>query len=98
MEENITSNLSCEEIAQNIGMGYSWFRRIFKQYTGFSPALYMQELKIRKAKELLTNTMSTCKEIAYEVGFETPSYFNSAFKNNTGMSPKKYREMTQGRY
>ncbi len=97
MEENISSNLSCEEIAQKIGIGYSWFRRVFKEYTMFSPAHYMQELKIRKAKELLTNTTSACKEIAFEIGFETPSYFNIAFKNKTGMSPKKYREMTQGR-
>ncbi len=98
MQENIGSHLSAEDIAQKTGMGYSWFRRIFKQYTGFSPLQYMQELKIKKAKELLTNTILPCKEIAYELGFETQAYFNIVFKKTTNMTPKKYREITQGKH
>lgn len=97
MNENAQTKITCEEIAQRVGMGYSWFRRIFKQYTGFAPAQYMQELKINKSKELLTNTMLTCQEIAYEIGFETPSYFNISFKRKTGVTPKEYRKQTQGK-
>jgi AraC-like DNA-binding protein len=97
MSDTVQTKITCEEIAQRAGMGYSWFRRIFKQYTGFAPAQYMQELKINKSKELLTNTMLTCQEIAYEIGFETPSYFNISFKRKTGITPKEYRRQTQER-
>ena len=96
MQENIEQNLPGEAIARQIGMGYSWFRRIFKEYTGFAPNQYMQELKISKSKELLTNSEMNCQQIAYAVGFETPSYFNIVFKKKTGMTPSKYREFTQG--
>ena len=96
MQENIEQNLPGKVVAQQIGMGYSWFRRVFKEYTGFSPNQYMQELKISKSKELLTNTDLNSQQIAYSVGFETPSYFNIVFKKKTGMTPSKYREFTQG--
>ena len=77
-------------------MSYSSFRRFFKQYTGFTPAQYVLELKINKSKELLTNTDSSCQEIAFEMGFNTPSHFNMIFKKKTGMTPHQYRVMTQG--
>lgn len=96
MQETIEQNLPGEEIARQVGMSYSWFRRIFKEYTGFAPNQYMQELKITKSKELLTNTSLNCQQIAYAVGFETPSYFNIVFKKKTGMTPCNYREFTQG--
>ncbi len=98
MQENIGQNLSCEEIAEQVGMGYSWFRRVFKEYTGFAPAQYMKELKINTAKELLTNTPMSCQEIAYETGFETASYFNAVFRQKIKMTPGQYRAMTQGSF
>lgn len=95
MHEHIDSELSCEEIALSVGMGYSWFRRIFKDYTGFSPARYKLEIKIGKAKELLAHTNLSSQEVAYQTGFESPSYFNRAFKKITGQTPRDYRA---GRY
>lgn len=97
MQENITKNISAEDVASSIDMGYSLFRRLFKEHTGFAPAQYMQELKIIKSKELLTNTAMTCQEIAWTLGFESPSYFNIAFRKKTGMTPSRYREISQGR-
>lgn len=92
MEESLADNLPCQQVAEEAGMSYSWFRRVFKQYTGFTPGQYMQELKISKSKELLTETGLNCKEIAFELGFETPAYFNIAFKKKTGMTPNEYRK------
>ncbi|HZJ36300.1 MAG TPA: AraC family transcriptional regulator [Gillisia sp.] len=93
MQENLASQISCEQIAEQIGMGYSWFRRRFKHYTGLAPKQYIEELKISEAKELLVSTVLPCKEIAFRLGFETPSYFSNVFKKNTGMPPKKYRDL-----
>ena len=97
MQENILTNITGQEVAERIGMSYSWFRRIFKEYTGFAPGNYMHELKINRGKELLTNTDLACKEIAFDLGFETPAYFNIAFKKKVGMTPNEYRRFTQGK-
>ncbi len=95
--DNLHAHIAPEEIAAKLNMSYSWFRRIFKQYTGFSPSQYIIELRIQRSKELLTNTDMSSQEIAYEAGFENPDYFCTLFKKKTGMNPFKYREFTQGR-
>lgn len=96
MQERFDSRITGEEIAKTIGVGYSKFRKAFKNYTGFSPSQFIMELRIAKAKELLTNTDMSCQQIGFVSGFETPSYFHVAFKNKTGMSPVSYRNFTQG--
>lgn len=96
--ENYDKGISPESIAESIGMSYSWFRRIFKQYTGFSPINYIQEIKIRKSMEMLTNTNLQIKEIAYEAGFNNAEYFSTTFKKKTGYTPDRYRNFTQGRH
>jgi len=97
MNSNYSQEITPESVAKQVNMSYSWFRRIFKQYTGFGPAQYIVELKIQKSKELLTNTYMNSQEIAYEVGFDNADYFCTVFKKKTGMSPIKYREFTQGK-
>ncbi|MDR2949812.1 MAG: AraC family transcriptional regulator [Prevotella sp.] len=85
-----------KEIADKLNMSYSNFRKIFKEYTGFAPSQYIQELKIQKSKELLTNTLIPVKEIAYLMGFENQEYFFTAFKKKNKITPIEYRKFTQG--
>ena len=77
-------------------MSYSKFRKIFKEYTGFAPAQYIQEVRINMAKELLTNTSKSLKEIAFELGYENKEYFFTSFKKVSNMTPVGYRKLTQG--
>lgn len=91
MRDNAYNNKSPEEIAMELNISYSWFRRVFKQYTGFSPVQYQMEIKVQKAKELLTSTAMQIKEICYELDFESVSYFVTFFKSKVGVSPTKYR-------
>ena len=86
-----------EEIAESVCMGYSSFRKIFKEYTGFSPAQYVQNVRINKAKEILTNTNMTIKEIAIVLGYENNDYFFTAFRKKVGRTPQEYRTLTQGK-
>jgi AraC-like DNA-binding protein len=85
------------DVAQQLCMGYSNFRRIFKEYTGFSPAKYIQEVKMGKVKEALTNSTRPVKQVAYEMGYENEDYFFTAFRRLTGMTPVEYRKFTQGK-
>ena len=90
-------NINPEEVAHQLCMGYSNFRRIFKDYTGLSPAKYIQQVRMGKVKEALTNSSRPVKEIAYEMGYENEDYFFTAFRRITGMTPQEYRASTQGR-
>lgn len=85
-----------EALAEITCMSYSKFRKIFKEYTGFAPAQYIQEVRISMAKELLTNTSKSIKEIAFDLGFENKDYFFTAFRKGTGSTPVNYRKLTQG--
>ena len=91
MNENIYRQIDIQGIATNLGTSYSWFRKEFKEYTGFSPAQYFQELKLRKAKELLSETNLTIKEIAYKLDFSSYEYFLSFFRKRVGVTPSDYR-------
>ena len=91
MHENVAGDVDPEEIAMRLNISYSWFRRVFKEYTGYSPARYFQELKLRKAKELLIGTSLSAKEISYLLGFQSSEYFFSFFKRRTGFTPLGYR-------
>ena len=85
-----------QAIAERLNMSYSNFRKIFREYTGFAPLQYIQELKIQKSKEFLTNTTISVKEIAYLIGFENQEYFFSAFKKKNKITPNEYRKYTRG--
>lgn len=89
--ENLTNNISLEKIASEVNMSYSSFRKIFKEYTGFSPAKYIQEKKLQKAKDLLSSTDLAVKEIAYVLNFDSVAYFSSIFREKTGFTPLQYR-------
>lgn len=93
MSENVSKNIDIKGIATNLGISYSLFRRVFKEYTGYAPAQYFQELKLRTAKELLAETNHSVKEIAYELNFSSYEYFLSFFKKRVGFTPMEYRNM-----
>lgn len=95
IRESLEDSLTIQEIAQELGISYSSFRKLFKEHTGFAPALYQQNLKLQRAKELLSTSNESIKEIAYRLNFESPDYFSAKFKTQTGMTPSEFRNMTR---
>ena len=93
MSREVEGDLTIQQIAEQLGVSYSSFRKLFKEYTGISPALYLQDLKLQRAKELLTTTDMIIKEIAYKLNFDSPDYFSSKFKLKTGLKPSDFRNM-----
>jgi AraC-like DNA-binding protein len=93
MRERFDKDLSPEAIASSLNMGYSWFRKIFKRYTGLSPNQYKMQVKFQKAKELLNSSNMQIKEIGAFLNFESESYFITFFKNKAGVTPSLYRSM-----
>lgn len=95
IRESLEDTLTIQEIAQELGISYSSFRKLFKECTGMAPAMYQQSLRLQRAKELLSTTDESIKEIAYRLNFESPDYFSAKFKNQTGMKPSDFRNMTR---
>ena len=81
-----------EELAKEIGLGYSAFRKRFREYTGMAPLEYQIALRIRRASRLLTSTSIPIAEIAADTGFNTPNYFSRFFRKATGLSPAEFRK------
>jgi AraC-like DNA-binding protein len=88
---NIDKHISPEDVAQELQISYSRFRKIFKAYTGLAPGQFQIQLKVHKAKELLTNTNKSVKEIAFELNFESNFYFSKLFKEKVGLTPGEFR-------
>lgn len=88
----LESSLTIQQIAEELGVSYSNFRKLFKEYTGLSPATYQQDLKLQRAKELLSTTNLSIKEIAYRLNFDSPDYFSAKFKIKTGRKPSEMRD------
>ena len=91
IRESLESDLSIQQVAEELGISYSNFRKLFKEYTGLSPAIYQQDLRLQRAKELLSITNLSVKEIAYRLNFESPDYFSAKFKMKTGRRPSDLR-------
>jgi AraC-like DNA-binding protein len=88
---NIEQNISPVDVAHELQISYSRFRKIFKEYTGLAPGQYQIQLKIHKAKELLTHTKKSVKEISFELNFESNFYFSKLFKEKVGITPIQFR-------
>ena len=91
IRESLESDVTIQTIAEELGVSYSNFRKLFKEYTGLSPATYQQELRLLRAKELLTTTELSIKEIAYRLNFESPDYFSAKFKAKMGFKPSEIK-------
>ena len=91
IDEGVESSLSIRQVAEELGLSYSNFRKLFKEFTGFSPATYQQQAKMQRAKELLSTTGMSIKEIAYRLNFESPDYFSVKFRQKTGRKPTDFR-------
>lgn len=91
MRQNIEKILDLKSMAQKHNVSYSYFRKMFKKYTGVSPRQYHLQLQIMRAKELLISTDKSIKEISYELGFQSIFYFSNMFKKKEGTTPSAYR-------
>ena len=91
IRESLESETTIQGIAEELGVSYSNFRKLFKEYTGLSPATYQQELRLLRAKELLSTTDLSIKEIAYRLNFESPDYFSAKFKAKMGVKPSEVK-------
>jgi AraC-like DNA-binding protein len=92
IRENVEGEINFQDFAEKNHIGYSYFRKMFKKYTGVPPVQYHMDLKVLRAKEMLLYSDLSIKEISYELGFQSIYYFSRVFKNKLGLSPSEIRK------
>ena len=84
--------LNVDEIAEALGLSRSNLYRKIKSLTDYSPNELIRTIRVKYAKQLLNSKAKSISEVAYEVGFSSPSYFAKCFKDFYNESPTEYLE------
>lgn len=94
IETNYARSFDITLLAKTLNVSRSHFTTVFTQKVGETPHSYLNRIRIEKAKEFLTTTSLSITEVAYSVGFSSLERFSDAFKTQTGLSPKNFRNST----
>ena len=90
IQENLgNSEFNVERIGDEIGLSRVQLYRKVKALTGHSPVEMLRKARLMRARHLLRTTEKSVSEVAYAVGFSTPSYFSKCYKDEFGENPKK---------
>jgi signal transduction histidine kinase/DNA-binding response OmpR family regulator/ABC-type xylose transport system substrate-binding protein len=87
------ADLSVEDVARSLGISRVQLYRKVKAVLGTSPTDFVQSVRLTKARQLLLDETLTIAEVAYQLGFNSPSYFSTSFKARYQISPSEYRAL-----
>ncbi len=90
MAENLDGTMNVDEVGERLGVSQTRFYESFKAYTGMTPYQYFIQLKIHRAKEILSSGRTSVKEVAFRLGFDDQYYFSRLFKKKTGVAPSEW--------
>ena len=93
IDENISRDITMDEAAANIAISYNYFSRRFKELTGYSFPEYVNRRRIELSKAYLRDPSLKIADIAYMIGYHSPSTFSRAFKKYEDCYPTDYRRM-----
>lgn len=93
VHEYYHQNITIDNIADHIGISYSYLRMLYKEATGRNLSDYINHLRLQKAKQLLLETNYTVKEIVSMCGFNHERSFFRSFTQIEGTSPSKFKEL-----
>ena len=82
--------INAQYLAELCGISYDYLRQLFERFYGLTPIKYINDLKLKRAKELLASGMYSVSEAAYHSGFSDVSHFSRFFKANVGVLPSEY--------
>lgn len=85
--------MEMEQLARSVGLSRPHFFKLFKQYMGVTPNVYMNTLRSERAIEDLLHTDKTVTDIAFELGFSSQASFTRFFSSNVGIAPSEYRRV-----
>ena len=92
LNERISEKVDLELLARELPMGYSRFRKLFKNIIGLSPNQYILNLRLEEAKKLLKTSNLSINEIAHRCGFESMTHFCKFFQQKNNVSASQFRK------
>jgi AraC-type DNA-binding domain-containing proteins len=96
IDERFAESIDLDNIADEAYFSKFHFIRLFKNIYNKTPHQYLTQVRIEKAKLLLSTDISI-SEVCYSVGFESMSSFSGLFKKTVGISPSKFQQQQQQR-
>ncbi len=96
MDAHYMEKLSAEQIAEASRVSPSHLFRLFRKETGLTPYAYLTNVRMEHAMKMLLNTSYTVEEIADYCAFCSSANFIRAFRQSTGVTPRKYRKLISG--
>ena len=91
MEDNLEEPLSCVDLAERCGVSTRQMERLFRKYLGRTPRRYYLELRLARARRLLTQSSLPVMEVALACGFVSPSHFAKCYREQYNQVPKSTR-------
>ena len=95
METNLEEPLNIPEIAEKAGISHRQLNRLFSQYLRKTPALYYRDIRLDRARGLVTQTTLSMAQIAIASGFSSQIHFSRAYRDRFGLPP--IQDRSEGR-
>jgi AraC family transcriptional regulator len=91
MRDRFDEDISLDELAALVTLSRFHFCTAFRLATGRTPHEWLTELRMNRARELLSDPVLRITDIALAVGYETPSAFAATFRRSVGTTPSEFR-------
>jgi len=95
LHNNLSHAWTLDALAKEVGLSRAGFAKRFKELVGLSMFDYLTQLRVQRAKELLSDTTLSLYEVANQIGYESDLAFTRTFKKRTGVTPTAYRKNQQ---
>lgn len=91
IEKHFSNDISLDDVSRSVDVSPYYFTRLFKEETGVTFVEYLTNVRIDRAKQMMSESGISMKEICAAVGYSDPNYFSRIFKKNVGVTPTEYR-------
>lgn len=95
IEDNSHKDITLDHLAEITFLDKYYLSHLFKNNFGVAPIEYLTDIRIQKAKKLLSTTDFTISQVSSMLGFANPAYFSQFFKKREEVSPSQYRKINK---
>ncbi|MCI6886194.1 MAG: AraC family transcriptional regulator [Lachnospiraceae bacterium] len=95
LDINYSEKIKLQDVAKIFGIHPNYLTRMFHEKYGISPKQYLLDLKLKKARRLLTTTELSVSVIASSLGFDDQLAFSKIFKKEFSVPPSEYRKQSR---
>jgi len=95
IKRNFSENINMKELAKSFGMSESSLYHNFKKVTLLSPLQFQKTLRLQEARHIILTQDIDVGEVAFSVGYESPSQFSREYSRMFGLSPKAHMKLVQ---